>query len=498
MSFKISYIYDLVDKISPKLNKITNNIKEVSSVAKSSAGKAIVAFDKLGNKLNHIGKKTRNLGKDLFLKLTVPIVGIGTMFVNAASDYNESLNKVDVAFGNSAKSIKEFAKTAGKSFGIDRGRALDMAALFGDMSTSMGLSQAKAAELSTSLVGLSGDLASFKNIDVAQATTALSGVFTGETESLKRLGIVMTQQNLQQFAMSKGIMKNISDFTQAEKVILRYQYVTEQSRNSVGDFLRTNEGFANQMRSMQSALKDLAIDFGTIILPYVTKLVSKVSELLQQFQALSPRTKKLILIFAGVAAILSPLLILVGLIASGIGALATTFAVLISPIGLISAAIAGLSALFVVFYDEVSKIASGLSTVLGIPIYGLIYIFQSFTKSVSETIDWVIDYLSGIGGKIYDALSAPFLNAVDKIKGSFASVKDFLGFGDGNLGTANIATVNRTEIAAGGSLAQPQKFEAGGQLDINFKNAPQGMSSMYKPAKKNNLPTYVNSVYAGS
>lgn len=82
-----------------------------------------------------------------------------------------------------------------------------MAALFGDMSTSMGLTRSDAADLSTSLVGLAGDLASFKNINIEEVTTALSGVFTGETESLKRLGIVMTEVNLKQFAMEKGIQK---------------------------------------------------------------------------------------------------------------------------------------------------------------------------------------------------------------------------------------------------------------------------------------------------
>ena len=87
------------------------------------------------------------------------------------------------------------------------------------------------------------------NINIEEVTTALSGVFTGETESLKRLGIVMTEVNLKQFAMEQGIKKNIKEMTQAEKVALRFQYVLSVTGNAQGDFARTGGGAANQMRT---------------------------------------------------------------------------------------------------------------------------------------------------------------------------------------------------------------------------------------------------------
>jgi hypothetical protein len=99
-----------------------------------------------------------------------------------------------------------------------------MSSLYGDMATSMGLSQEEAAKMSMSLVELAGDLSSFKNIDIKRAEEALNGIFTGETESLKMVGVVMTDTNLQQYVYSKAIQKRTQDMTETEKVQLRYNY----------------------------------------------------------------------------------------------------------------------------------------------------------------------------------------------------------------------------------------------------------------------------------
>ena len=154
-------------------------------------------FSKINNELSYatkgmakLGSTVTKVGAGMTAGLTVPIAMFGKSAVNAASDMEENLNKVDVAFGKSADKVKAWADTATESFGLSKNQALEATSLFGDMATSMGLPQDAAADMSTSLAGLAGDLASFKNIDVEQAMTALNGVFTGETESLKTLGVV--------------------------------------------------------------------------------------------------------------------------------------------------------------------------------------------------------------------------------------------------------------------------------------------------------------------
>lgn len=111
-------------------------------------------------KLESVGSKFKAIGGTMTAAVTLPVLAGATAAVKLASDYNESLNKVDVAFKNNAKEVEKWAGTTLKSFGIAKGTSLDMAATFGDMATSMGLNTAQAAQMSTKLVGLAGDLAS--------------------------------------------------------------------------------------------------------------------------------------------------------------------------------------------------------------------------------------------------------------------------------------------------------------------------------------------------
>ena len=246
--------------------------------------------------------------------MALPLAAAGGFAIKFASDLEESMNKADVAFGKSAGKVKDFADTALNSFGISEGAALDMMAMFGDMGTSMGLTQKSAADMSISMTGLAGDLSSFKNIPVQQAMTALAGVFTGETESLKRLGIVMTEVNLKAFALEQGIKKQWKEMTQAEKVNLRYQFILKNTKNAQGGFARTSEGAANQMRIFQESLKELGADFGEILLPVFTKAITKVNDLLKKFRELSDETKKLIVSLGAGAGIGSVLIYLTGIV----------------------------------------------------------------------------------------------------------------------------------------------------------------------------------------
>jgi hypothetical protein len=280
---------------------LNGNSKDLEA-ALSSAEKKLAGFS----------AKMKDIGQSLSLRLTAPLALAGGAAIKLASDFEESLNKVNVAFKDSSKDVQAFAKTTLKSFGIAEGTALDMAAQFGDMATSMGISTGQAAKLSTSMVGLAGDLSSLKNVNIEEVTTALNGVFTGETESLKRLGTVMTDVNLKQFAMTLGIKKSLDEMTQGEKVLLRYQYVLKTQANAIGDFARTGGGAANQMRTFTQSLEQLGAQFGAVILPTVTEIIKKFNSLLGFLQGLSPAAKTFVLTIAGIAAASGPLLYLVG------------------------------------------------------------------------------------------------------------------------------------------------------------------------------------------
>ena len=273
-------------------------------LALSDAQKSLVEFS----------KKAADMGKTLSTYVTAPLLAAGAASIKMASDFNESLNKVDVSFKSASVAVTDFAKTSLKTYGIASGTALDMASNFGDMATSMGLGVGEAAKLSTSLVGLAGDMASFKNISIDVAQTALNGIFTGETESLKRLGIVMTEANVKAYAFSQGITKQYDAMSQAEKVMLRYQYVMSVTKNAQGDFARTNENAANQMRMFGEGMKQLSAEIGQVMLPAITSIVRAANGMITGFSDASNSTKGFIVTLGLIAAATGPLLFLVGTI----------------------------------------------------------------------------------------------------------------------------------------------------------------------------------------
>lgn len=280
------------------------------------------AMQETGAKIKKVGNSISSVGSTLTRSVTAPVLAAGTAAVKLASDYDENLNKVDASFQESAGEVKAWAKTATKNFGMSESAALEATALFGDMGTSMGLTNKEAAAMATELAGLAGDLSSFKNIGIDQSMTALKGIFTGETESLKTLGVVMTETNLKQFADDMGLV--YSSMSQAEKVTLRFQYVLANTKNAQGDYARTADGAANSLRTMAAEASNLGAAFGKEILPYITPLIQKATDLIRKFSELDSQQKNNIIRMAAFAAGVGPVLTVVGKLTSGIGSAVET------------------------------------------------------------------------------------------------------------------------------------------------------------------------------
>lgn len=172
----------------------------------------------------------------------------GKEAIDLGSDLQEVQNVVDETFTSMSGKVNEFAQNADKSAGLSETMAKKYVGTFGAMADSFGFSEKKAYEMSTTLTQLTGDVASFYNLDHDGAYTKLKAVFTGETESLKELGVVMTQTALDDYAMRNGFEKTTAQMTEQEKVALRYEFVLDQLNNAAGDFARTQDSWANQTR----------------------------------------------------------------------------------------------------------------------------------------------------------------------------------------------------------------------------------------------------------
>ena len=200
--------------------------------------------------------------------VTKQIIEFGKAAIGVASDLNEVQNVVDTTFGtDGAIKINEWARNAAESFGESELQAKQFTSTLGAMFKSMGVGQADMEEMSMSLAGLAGDMASFYNLDPTEAFEKLRSGISGETEPLKQLGINMSVVNLEAFAMSEGITKSYQEMTQAEQATLRYQYIMSATADAQGDFANTSDSLANQQRILQLEIQTLAAEIGQDLMP---------------------------------------------------------------------------------------------------------------------------------------------------------------------------------------------------------------------------------------
>ena len=199
--------------------------------------------------------------------VTKQVIAFGKAAIGVASDLNEVQNVVDTTFGDGSVKIDEWAKNAAEAFGESELQAKQFTSTLGAMFKSMGVGQADMEEMSMSLAGLAGDMASFYNLDPTEAFEKLRSGISGETEPLKQLGINMSVVNLEAFAMSEGITKSYQEMTQAEQATLRYQYIMSATADAQGDFANTSDSLANQQRILQLEIQTLAAEIGNDLMP---------------------------------------------------------------------------------------------------------------------------------------------------------------------------------------------------------------------------------------
>lgn len=215
------------------------------------------------------------------------LVQFGKECVELGSDLAEVQNVVDVTFTTMSDKVNEFAKNAMTSAGLSETMAKRYVGTFGAMSKSFGFSESQAYDMSTALTQLTGDVASFYNISQDLAYIKLKSVFTGETETLKDLGVVMTQSALDQYALANGYGKTTSAMTEQEKVALRFAFVQKQLSAASGDFIRTSDSWANQVRVMQLQLQSLKATVGQGLINIFTPVLKVINILLGKLATLA-------------------------------------------------------------------------------------------------------------------------------------------------------------------------------------------------------------------
>ena len=363
------------------LVKIEGDISDINGKFDEVAKQSNKAKEKVVSQWQDAADKVGKLGQRMTTFITLPLVAAGTAAVKMASDLTETLSKTNEVFKESANTVLEWSNNSIDNMGMAQQTALDMASTFGDMGTSMGFTTEEAANMSMQLVQLAADMASFKNISIERANTALTAIYTGETEALKAMGIVMTEANLEQFAMAEGCKTTYKNMTQTEKVMLRYRYVMAMTTNAQGDFVRTGNSLANQTRKLGENVKQTATSFGKLLEPAITSIVSSLNKAVSWVDNLSDSTKRGILIAAEIVAAIGPVLIAITGIIKAITAVKSALALLsANPIVLgITAVGAALAALGVIVANFATQLDDTYSA------YDAVQ--EALSRKVSANID---------------------------------------------------------------------------------------------------------------
>jgi hypothetical protein len=372
--------------------------------------------------MQKMGQNLTKVGQGLSLGITLPVLGLGTAAVMAASDAEETASKFKVVFKDIAAEAKASSDLLRNSYGLSSQASNQLLGDTGDLLTGFGFSQKSALELSTEVNKLAVDLASFTNYagGAEGASQALTKALLGERESVKALGISILDADVKARVLANSKQGLRFETERQAKAFATLQLAQEQSKNAIGDYARTSDGFANQMRLLKGRLNDVAVEFGEILLPYVSKLAGFVGALIQKFSSLEPSTKKIILVIAGVAAALGPLLTIAGVLMTTVipgliallPALGTAFTVMTGPIGLVAAALAGVAFMVYKHWGPIKKQMAALanyfvdlyneSTAFRIAIEAVIFTFKSLGNYAKLIFNGLLSGFEGIGRYILD------------------------------------------------------------------------------------------------
>lgn len=243
--------------------------------AREELARASAALDQLEDHTNKstdaFSRLAKAIGLVMIARKALDTINTG---IDYASDLAEVQNVVDVTFGSATEAINSWSKECLAAYGMNEVSAKRYAGTLGAMLKSSGLAGDAIVDMSKDMVGLAGDMASFYNLDLETAFEKIRSGISGETEPLKQLGINMSVANLEAYALSQGITTAYNEMSQAEQVMLRYNYLMSTTADAQGDFARTQDSYANQTRLLSESWLEFTGIMAEQLLPVLTTIVS--------------------------------------------------------------------------------------------------------------------------------------------------------------------------------------------------------------------------------
>lgn len=264
------------------------------------------------------GTKVSGFGDKLSVGLTVPLAAAAKKSSDLASALNEQISAADVVFERNASVIQAWSKTTADGFGVARADALAAATGFFNFTANAGVAADEATGMSTSLVELAADLASFHDEDPTDMLERLQSGLAGEVEPLRRFGIDLSAASVKAKALELGLADANGEISRASKVQATYALLLQQSSRQQGDFARTSEDVANKQRRVEAQATDAAAAFGTALLPAKIKVLDAATRLIEGFNGLSTSQQDTAVKAGLVVAAIGPAASIMGRLATGV------------------------------------------------------------------------------------------------------------------------------------------------------------------------------------
>ena len=363
------------------------------------------AMKKANRSIRKFGSNMKRIGGNMTRNITLPVIGLGAASIKAASDLEETRSKFNTVFSSIQNDAQNTAKEFKESFGLSSQAALGMLSDTGDLLVGFGFTEKEALNLSKQVNELAVDLASFTNFSGGAdgASQALTKALLGEREAIKSLGIAITEADLKRFAEQQGLV--FKELDRVAKAQLTFELAVSQSQKAIGDFARTQGGFANQLRILRGEFNDLAAEFGTMLLPLAQKLVDAFRKVFEFLSKLSPEFKNNALNITLLVSAIGPLIFAVGTLSTALAAIFTSTGLVVVGLGAMVAGFLYVRDNFEALKERLSDFGSFRNAIIDITKFFITDFFQKIEKR--------LNFLRKLIGK--DPIPIDFTDAIDTL-----------------------------------------------------------------------------------
>jgi len=438
----IQYVIKARDKFSAATNKAADSVKRLRSETKLSA-----------TRFRENAAKMRKAGLAMSAGITAPVALLAKNLADLAMEAGETQSKFNTLFDGFEGRANKASNALAKNYLLSQNSARELIGNTGAILQSAGTGAEEAFKMSVNLQQMAADFGSFHNIDTVRVSQAMTSALLGERESLKGMGLVITEAEVKSVKLQLA-QKGLTYATdQQAKMAATLAIIQQKQGKAQGDVARTADQAANKQRKFAARLDDLKLKIGRIILPLMVKLVAVADKMVTAFDKLSPGAQKFIVVAVGLAAVVGPLLILVGLMVPGLLAVASAFKFIGVALGLTNP-------VFLVFLKTGLAMAAPFIAVIALLGFAAYKVYEArdsfvwFYHHIKEGMAGVADYIG---------------ERVAVILGHFTNLK--------NKGIALLNKLPGVDINTGdGAGAGNQGAQVGqaarGQLDVNVGLAP--------------------------